>query len=107
VKDHPEDLTAVRALATIYQAKKRYKDAISLYERIIQKQPQNVVALNNLALLYNEVGDGRAVETAERAYKLKPEEPAIADTLGWFVARPLCQLVAVVAFPPPEEDGLQ
>ena len=87
VKEHPEDLTAAMALATAYQSEKSYKDAISQYERIIQKQPQNVVALNNLAWLYNAVGDGRSVETAERAYKLKPEEPAIIDTYGWLLAQ--------------------
>jgi predicted Zn-dependent protease len=31
------------------------------------------------------VKDPRALETIERAYKLKPDNPAVADTLGWML----------------------
>jgi Tfp pilus assembly protein PilF len=35
--------------------------------------------------LYQQVKDKRATEIAERAYKLKPDNPAVADTLGWIL----------------------
>ena len=41
--------------------------------------------LNNLAWAYQQVKDARALETAERAYKLAPDNAAIADTLGWIL----------------------
>jgi putative PEP-CTERM system TPR-repeat lipoprotein len=62
-----------------------YKRAIEHYERLLQRQPENIVALNNLAWCYQQVKDPRAVATAERAYKLKPDNPAVADTLGWML----------------------
>ena len=44
-----------------------------------------MLVLNNLAWAYQQVKDKRALETAERAYKLKPDNAAIADTLGWML----------------------
>jgi predicted Zn-dependent protease len=43
------------------------------------------VVLNNLAWAYQQVKDKRALETAERAYKLNPDNAAVADTLGWIL----------------------
>ena len=43
------------------------------------------MALNNVAVLYQEAGDPRAVEMAEKAYALVPESGAVADTLGWIL----------------------
>ena len=85
VKAHPDDMNVTMSLGSVYQAEKRTKDAIAQYERVLQKQPNNAVVLNNLAWLYQDAGDKRSVEYAERAYKLKPEEPAIVDTLGWLL----------------------
>jgi predicted Zn-dependent protease len=44
-----------------------------------------VVFLNNLAWAYQQTKDARALETAERAYKLKPDNAQIGDTLGWML----------------------
>ncbi len=63
----------------------RYKNAIEQYEWLRQKQPDNIVVLNNLAWSYQQMKDPRALETAERAHQLKPENPAVADTLGWLL----------------------
>ena len=62
-----------------------YRGAIEQYEWLQQKQPENIVVLNNLAWAYQHVKDKRALEVAERAYKLKPDNPAVADTLGWIL----------------------
>jgi putative PEP-CTERM system TPR-repeat lipoprotein len=61
----------------------RGKDAIPHYEWMLQKQPDNVATLNNLALAYLQANDTRAVEVAERANKLAPNNPSVADTFGW------------------------
>jgi FimV-like protein len=49
----------------------------------VEIDASNASALNNLAWIYDETGDDRALQTAEQAYRLRPESPAIADTLGW------------------------
>jgi predicted Zn-dependent protease len=38
--------------------------------------------LNNLAWSYYQIRDPRALPTAEQAHKLKPDNAAVADTLG-------------------------
>ena len=82
LKQSPDD-AAVRLYAADVSLKSRkYQSAIEHYEWLLQKQPDNVLALNNLAWAYQQVKDARALETAERAYKLKPDSSAVADTLG-------------------------
>jgi Flp pilus assembly protein TadD len=43
--------------------------------------------LNNLAWIYGERGDPRALELAKRARDALPSDPSIADTLGWLHVR--------------------
>ena len=57
--------------------------AITQYEKVIEAAPTSVVALNNLAGLYQHNGDPRALSTAKRAHELAPDNPAVQDTYGW------------------------
>jgi len=82
---HPNDLAARLYHAESYLARKQNKAAIAQYEILLKAQPDNVLVLNNLAALYQQEKDPRALATAERAYKLKPEVAAVADTLGWIL----------------------
>ena len=56
--------------------------ARSSYERLLQRNPDDVDALNNLAQVAIRQGDKAALDYAERAYKLAKTEIAIMDTLG-------------------------
>ena len=58
-------------------------DAIRTYERLAASD--NPVVLNNLAWLYMERSDDRALAMARRAAELAPASPDIADTLGWIL----------------------
>lgn len=82
---HPNDLAARLYHAESYLARKQNKAAIAQYEILLKAQPDNVLVLNNLAALYQQEKDTRALATAERAYKLKPDVAAVADTLGWIL----------------------
>jgi len=85
LKESPED-AAVRLYAADANLKSgKYKNAIEQYETLLSRQPDNVLVLNNLAWAYQQVKDPRALEIAERAYKLKPDNAAITDTLGWML----------------------
>jgi putative PEP-CTERM system TPR-repeat lipoprotein len=85
LKRWPDDVR-VRLYAADFALKTgKYRHAIEHYEWLQQKQPDNVLVLNNLAWAYQHIQDKRALETAERAYKLKPDNAAIADTLGWML----------------------
>lgn len=82
IKEFPED--GVMRLFAAEAAMKRgaHKEAITHYEWLQQKEPNNIVVLNNLSWAYFKSKDTRALEIAERAYKLAPENPSVSDTLG-------------------------
>lgn len=82
---HPND-TAVRlAFASTLHQRGQKARAVAEYERVLAVQPGSVLALNNLAWLYFEDGDARAVDLAERAYDRAPERAEIIDTYGWLL----------------------
>jgi putative PEP-CTERM system TPR-repeat lipoprotein len=83
LKLQPSDVAARIYLAEYYMKGSRYVDAVHQYEAVLMHQPDNVLVLNNLAWCYSQVKDERTVETAQRALKLAPENPAVVDTLGW------------------------
>ena len=59
--------------------------AVQQYEQLIDTG--NPIVLNNLAWLYMERGDERAIVAAERAHDLAPNNSDIADTLGWILLK--------------------
>ena len=85
LKQSPDDLGTRYYLATVAQQNKQYAVAIEQYEYILKKNPDNAVALNDLAVAFDHTRDTRALATAERAYKLMPNEAAIGDTFGWML----------------------
>ncbi|CAH1387129.1 XrtA/PEP-CTERM system TPR-repeat protein PrsT [Candidatus Nitrotoga sp. M5] len=85
LKEHPADTATRNYFAGTYLAKKKSKEAIEQYEIILQQEPKNVPALNNLAWLYQQEKDPRALKFAEKANQLAPDNPAILDTLGWML----------------------
>lgn len=58
------------------------QSAVALYRSVIEQQPDNYVALNNLAWAAGQIGDSKAIEYAQRPVKLAPEDAAALDTLG-------------------------
>ena len=85
LKDHPDDIAATQYMAGENLKAGRAKIAAEQYQRVLQKDPNNLIALNNLANLYQRDKDPRGLELAERAYRLMPRSPVIADTLGWML----------------------
>jgi putative PEP-CTERM system TPR-repeat lipoprotein len=86
LKDHPADVAVRSYLAMSYLKNGNNKEAIRQYETVVQSAPREVVALNDLAWLYQQENDSRAADTAERAYQLAPENAQVLDTLGWILA---------------------
>ena len=64
---------------------KRRTEARPLYEQVLKIQPDQAVALNNLAYLLAEEGTelDAALTLAQRAKQKAPNDPMISDTLGW------------------------
>lgn len=82
IATHPDDMQVQLMLATSEIGARQNAEAIKRLELVLSKQPNNVVALNNLAWLYQETGDKRARDMAQKAYLLAPS-PQVSDTLGW------------------------
>ena len=59
-----------------------YPAAIEHYNVLLAAQPQNPIWLNNLAFASHRSNDPKAIEYAEKALSLSPDNPAIMDTLG-------------------------
>ena len=78
----PKDLAIHFKLATIYQQQNDSTLAEIHYDAMLAEQSDNVLALNNLAILYAQKNDPRALDLAKRAYDKAPESPAILDTYG-------------------------
>lgn len=84
-REHPESTGFGVVLADAYIKVGDRQKAVAQYEQILQKQPKHVPSLNNLAWLYHEAHDERALATARQAYALAPQSAAIMDTLGWIL----------------------
>jgi putative PEP-CTERM system TPR-repeat lipoprotein len=87
LKTYPQDQIARAYLAESYIKRKLNSQAIEQYQTLLRAVPNNATLLNNLANLYQEEKDPRALATAEKAYKLQADNPGIADTLGWILVR--------------------
>ena len=85
LKLHPNDIGVRQYLASENLRLGQNKLAIEQYQLILNKDPNNILALNNLASLYQSEQDARASDIAERAYKLLPNSAVTADTLGWIL----------------------
>lgn len=74
-------------LATLQQAAGNNAQAESHYKTMLSEQADNVLALNNLALLYAQQNNPQAIELAKKAYEKSPDAAAIADTYGYILVK--------------------
>jgi|GEM_PF-1843928 len=82
---HPTDVRLRLMLASSLQQAGQLTEAAQQYQQVLKQDAQHIGALNNLAWLYFEQQDVRAIEYAEVAYALSPEHPGVLDTLGWLL----------------------
>lgn len=82
VKEHVKDLQFRLYLAESANNRKDYVAASKHYRTLVEAQPNNPAMLNNLAWALGQIKDPQAIEFAEKAFKLAPEQPAVIDTLG-------------------------
>ncbi len=82
LKKNPKNLVAHFKLASIYEKQKNANETEKHYQAILVEQPNNALVLNNLAWLYYQQNDPKALPLAEKAYQKISESPIIADTYG-------------------------
>jgi tetratricopeptide (TPR) repeat protein len=81
----PNDPGANMLLAMLFEQTGKQADAVMAYRKVLSIEPNNALALNNLAYrLSLEPGKiDEAAQMAEKANNANPENPAVLDTLGW------------------------
>lgn len=88
-KQQPNAVGPHTVIAMLLQSMNRLDEATARYERVIEIDRQAPVAANNLAWLYAERGGNIdiALQLAQTARRNLPNEPAVADTLGWIYVK--------------------
>ncbi|MEI8592640.1 XrtA/PEP-CTERM system TPR-repeat protein PrsT [Photobacterium sp. Hal280] len=84
IKEYGDKAAPLRLTLAQLQFEQQPEQAIAQYRRILEQQPDNVVALNNLAWLYlSQEKYPQACDSASKALGLAKEHPQIQDTYGY------------------------
>lgn len=87
LKQNPNDKRGWMAYASALLELNRLPEAEAAYTRLLGIDPNNAAALNNYAWIRHELNRPDALDYAERAYRIAPGSPEIADTLGWLMVK--------------------
>lgn len=81
----PNDPAPYLQLALLFEKSGNPAKARPIYEQILKLQPDHPIALNNLAFIIAETGGDldQALAFSQKARQKLPDNPDIADTLGW------------------------
>lgn len=81
----PNDPVPHLQLAMLLESLGRRDEAKTIYEKTLKLQPDNPIALNNLAYMMAETGGDldQALTLAQRAKQRLPQDLNVGDTLGW------------------------
>ena len=82
----PENATAYTMIGILEDQRKNFDAAADNYRKALDKDPNAVIAANNLAWLYAETGKGNLDEAVRLAQGVVQKHPNVAgfiDTLGW------------------------
>lgn len=83
----PTTPQAWQNLGDIVLEKGDNQTAMEAYGKVLELQPNNLGALNNLAWLLRDTRPEEAVKLAERAAEIAPENASVLDTYGWVLYR--------------------
>jgi len=84
LKNEPDSIEAMTGLAILLYTIGRPDEAVLLYQRAIQLEPDNLTVINNLAWIMCEEQDKfqQALELAQRGLKIAPDYIDLIDTRG-------------------------
>jgi predicted Zn-dependent protease len=84
IKDHSENIELLHAEAVRRASLGQYEDAVAVFRRILAKDSDNVLALNNFATVLAERQNqrGEALEHITRAIEIAGRQPSLLDTQG-------------------------
>lgn len=80
--DHAQDAPFRYYLGDVALGRKDWPQAEARYREVLQLQPDNAMAMNNVAWLLIKQSKPGAVAMAEKANELAPQQPQLLDTLA-------------------------
>jgi tetratricopeptide (TPR) repeat protein len=88
LKEDPENIRPAFLIGVLSENANDRPKALSHYRMVVEKEPNFMPALNNLAFLIAEKGGSKkelkeALQLALRAVRHAPDSPNVKDTLGW------------------------
>jgi Flp pilus assembly protein TadD len=101
VEKDPKSIAGRMGIAALFEAADDTAQAIAQYEKILQIKEGYIPAANNLAWLIASSPDGdigRALMLAMTAKQAMPDDPDVADTLGWVHYHRQSYSLAIVQF---------
>ena len=80
-----DDDTLTMRVANAYEQGGKFDAAEKEFRRMLSDDPLNATAMNSLSYMFADHGMKlpEAVDLAQRAVKIEPDNPAYLDTLGW------------------------
>jgi putative PEP-CTERM system TPR-repeat lipoprotein len=82
LRDHPKDRDFRSFLAETAIVRGDWSTAAREYRVLLEMKPDDALTLNNLAFVSGKLKDPKAIEYAQKADQLVPNNAAILDTLG-------------------------
>ena len=82
MQNHPKDVAFPFYMGEVSLSKKEFVAAEYYFRRVLQIQPENPLALNNVAWIMATLEKPGAVDLARKATTLAPDTPAFLDTLA-------------------------
>ena len=84
---NPKNLVALLLSGVVYERRGEISRAQEAYDKALAIDSRSAPAANNLAYLHSQHGGDKdkALHLAQMAREADPEEPSIADTLGWIL----------------------
>lgn len=86
LREHPKDIALRLQMGDLATIRKDYGVANQHYRVALEIQPNNPLVLNNLAWVAGQQKNPKAVEYAEKANQLAPNQPPYMDTLAVLLA---------------------
>lgn len=89
LKSVPNNIGLMMKIADLQLKRSDHSLAIDTYEKILKQKDDYLPAMNNLAYLYSEKETNldRALELANAVSRKLPDNPDVADTLGWIFVK--------------------
>jgi len=83
IAENPKNVSAQMLMAELQESTGNGDTAMKIYQTVLNVDHSNALALNNLAYHMAAEKPDEALKMAQEAVELDPNNPAIADTLGW------------------------